>query len=177
MAQLLAPKGIKNFSLGGVLPSELLHRRGRFLTPLSPRLRQLRCHKISLLRPPRYSPHTSASRPRTCAQGRFRGVDATHVPAAGPGSQPRRLHFRRSPEAVHGPNHLRRQPISGFPRRRGGRLYGKSQIQSFAFPFPASSACARSLLVPGTCDLTRRRTDASDSAAPCTWNDPISPAP
>jgi hypothetical protein len=50
--------------------------------------------------------------------------------------------------------------------------YGRSQIQSFAFPFPASSAGARSLLVPGTCDLTHRRTDASDSAAPCAWNSP-----
>jgi hypothetical protein len=27
MAQLLAPKGITNFSLGGVLPSRLLHKR------------------------------------------------------------------------------------------------------------------------------------------------------
>ncbi len=44
--------------------------------------------------------------------------------------------------------------------------YGRSPIQGFAFLIPASSACARSLLVPGTCDLTHRQTDASDSAAP-----------
>ncbi len=50
-------------------------------------------------------------------------------------------------------------------------------IGGFAFLLPASSACARSLLVPGTCDLTRRRTDVSDSAAPCAWNDPTIPAP
>ena len=43
---------------------------------------------------------------------------------------------------------------------------GRSLIQGFAFLLPASSAGARSLLVPGTCDLTPRRTDASDSAAP-----------
>ena len=46
-----------------------------------------------------------------------------------------------------------------------------------AFLIPASSACARSLLVPGTCDLTRRRADASDSAAPCAWKGPTTPAP
>jgi hypothetical protein len=55
--------------------------------------------------------------------------------------------------------------------------YGRSLIQGFAFWIPASSACARSLLVPGTCDLTPRRTDASDSAAPCTWKGPNIPAP
>lgn len=35
---------------------------------------------------------------------RFRGVDATHVAAAGPTPQPRRVHLQRSLEAVHGPN-------------------------------------------------------------------------
>jgi hypothetical protein len=55
--------------------------------------------------------------------------------------------------------------------------YGRSPIQGFAFLLPASSACARSLLVPGTCDLTHRQTDASDSAAPCAWNGPHIPAP
>jgi hypothetical protein len=39
-------------------------------------------------------------------------------------------------------------------------------MESSAFLFPASSACARSLLLPGTCDPTRGRTAASDSAAP-----------
>ncbi len=47
----------------------------------------------------------------------------------------------------------------------------------FAFWIPASSACARPLLIPGTCDLTRRRTDASDSAAHCAWTGPDIPAP
>jgi hypothetical protein len=41
---------------------------------------------------------------------RFRGVDATHVPAAGPASQQRRVHFRRCPEAVQGPNLLKTAP-------------------------------------------------------------------
>jgi hypothetical protein len=50
-------------------------------------------------------------------------------------------------------------------------------IKGFAFLIPASSACARSLLVPGTCDLTRRRTDTFDSAAPCAWKGPNIPAP
>jgi hypothetical protein len=55
--------------------------------------------------------------------------------------------------------------------------YGTSPIPGFAFWLPVSSAGARSLLVPGTCDLTPRRTDASDSAAPCAWNGPNIPAP
>ena len=49
---------------------------------------------------------------------------------------------------------------------------GSSRREGFAFSIPASSAGARSLLVPGTCDLTPRRTDASDSAAPCAWKGP-----
>jgi hypothetical protein len=55
--------------------------------------------------------------------------------------------------------------------------YGRTLIQGFAFLIPASSACARSLLVPGTCDLTHRRTDAFDSAAHTAWTKPNSPAP
>ncbi len=55
--------------------------------------------------------------------------------------------------------------------------YGKSLIESSAFLFPASSACARFLLVPGTCDLPHRRTDASDSAVPGAWKRPTIPAP
>ncbi len=55
--------------------------------------------------------------------------------------------------------------------------YGRSPIPGFAFLIPASSACARSLFLPGTCDLTHRRTDAFDSAAPCTWKGPNIPAP
>jgi len=66
---------------------------------------------------PRWFPHTSTPRPRTCPQGRFRDVDATHVPAAGPASRQRRVHFRRSPEAVHGPNPFGRRPIGGFLRK------------------------------------------------------------
>ncbi len=46
-----------------------------------------------------------------------------------------------------------------------------------AFWIPASAACARSLLVPGTCDLTHSRTGTSDSTAPCAWNSPNIPAP
>jgi hypothetical protein len=55
--------------------------------------------------------------------------------------------------------------------------YGRSLMESSAFLFPASSACARSLLIPGTCDLARRRTDASDSAAARAWTRPHIPAP
>ena len=55
--------------------------------------------------------------------------------------------------------------------------YGSSPIQGFAFLIPASAACARFLLVPGTCDLTHRRTDASDAAAPQAWTRPTIPAP
>ncbi len=61
--------------------------------------------------------------------------------------------------------------------RLGSHSYGTSPIQGFARLLPASSAGARSLLVPGTCDLTGRRTDASDSAAPCGWTGPDIPAP
>ncbi len=70
-----------------------------------------------LLRTQRWPAHTSTPCPQRCAQGRFRGVDATHVPVAGPRSQQRRAYFRRSPEAVHGPNSFGRQPISGFLRK------------------------------------------------------------
>ena len=38
-------------------------------------------------------------------------------------------------------------------------------IGGFAFLIPASFACARSLLVPGTCDLPRRRADARERSA------------
>ena len=55
--------------------------------------------------------------------------------------------------------------------------YGSSPIGGFAFWLRASSAGARSLLVPGTCDLTPRGTDASDSAAPCAWKGANIPAP
>jgi hypothetical protein len=55
--------------------------------------------------------------------------------------------------------------------------YGNSPIQGFALLIPAASACARSLLVPSTCDLIHRRTDACDSAAPGAWNNPTIPAP
>ncbi len=101
--------------------------------------------------PTRYFPHTSASCPRTCAPGRFRGVDDTHVPAAAPASPRRRVPCRRSPEAVHGPNPFGRRPIRriGFPNAMH-RVWGPFptegvSIGGFAFLFPASSACARSL--------------------------------
>ncbi len=50
-------------------------------------------------------------------------------------------------------------------------------ICGFVFLIPASSACARSVVIPGTCDLTHGRTDASDSAAPCAGKGPSIPAP
>jgi hypothetical protein len=52
---------------------------------------------------------------------------------------------------------------------------GKSQIQSFAFPFPASSTCARSLLIPGTCDLTHERSDAPKSKPVPVWIETFDP--
>ena len=66
-------------------------------TILNSGLQKVRCPRNSL-------PHTSTPHPQTCAPGRFRGVDAMHVPAAAPASQQCRVHLRRSPEAVHGPN-------------------------------------------------------------------------
>jgi len=64
---------------------------GRELSMLSPGLLiclvTLHSDTPSLLRTERCFPHTSTPRPQTCAQGRFRGVDDTHVPAAGPVSQ------------------------------------------------------------------------------------------
>ncbi len=67
--------------------------------------------------------------------------------------------------------------IPVFPFQPRAASHGTSPIQGFAFLIPAPSACARSLLVPGTCDLTHRRTDASDLAVPCAWNSPTIPAP
>ena len=68
---------------------------------------------------------------------------------------------------------LVRLPFSGSedsdPRKRG--------TPNRAFWIPASSACARSLRIPGTCDLTPRWTDASDSAAPGAWKRANIPAP
>jgi hypothetical protein len=50
-------------------------------------------------------------------------------------------------------------PVGALPKRDASRLgslsCGRSLLCGFAFQIPASSACARSLLVPGTCDLTR----------------------
>ena len=90
------------------------------------------------------------------------------LPAA-EGSHGPRVHFRGSPEAVHGPN-----PFEDGP---SADSYGTIPIQGLGFLIPAPSAGARSLLIPGTCDLTQRRTDASDSAAPAAWNSPTIPAP
>ncbi len=135
----------------------------------------------------------------------------------------RRVHFRRSPEAVHGPNPFCRRPIGGLgsqtrcvafgvpflrkesdsgprlldsglrtcmktvicrvagvPPARGEAILaspfrGQDVRDTFSYTF--SSAGARSLLVPGTCDLTHRRTDASASAAPRAWKGPNIPAP
>jgi hypothetical protein len=73
--------------------------------------------------------------------------------------------------SLHGPNPFCRRPIGGFLR--------KGSVEGFTFWLPASSASAgaRSLLVPGTCDLTPRRSDASDLAAPGARKDPPIPAP
>ena len=72
-------------------------------------------------------------------------------------------------------------PVGALPKRDASRLgslsCGRSPIQGFAFLLPAASAGARSLLVPGTCDLTHGGTDAFDSAAPRAWNGPTIPAP
>ncbi len=74
---------------------------------------------------------------------------------------------------------LRRRFMGRTPLADGPSAdsYGRSPIEGFAFLIPVPSACARSFLVPGTCDLTDRPTDASDSAAPCAWNSPTIPAP
>jgi hypothetical protein len=55
--------------------------------------------------------------------------------------------------------------------------FGRSLISGFAFQIPASSVCARSVFIPGTCDLTHRRTDAFDSAAPGARRGPHIPVP
>jgi hypothetical protein len=68
-------------------------------------------------------------------------------------------------------------PSADSPAGAGAGSTEGVSIGGFAFLIPASSACARSLSIPGTCDLTRRRTDASDSAVPCAWNGPHIPAP
>jgi hypothetical protein len=115
-------------------------------------------------------------------QGRRR----THMLAAGPASQPRRAARPHSGPSGLGAGNvactcdvLRKRFMGRTPLEDGpwADSYEKSPIQGFAFLLPASSACARSLLVPGTCDLTHRRTDASDSAAPWARNGPTIPAP
>ncbi len=68
-------------------------------------------------------------------------------------------------------------PSADSPAGAGAGSTEGVSIGGFAFLIPASSACARSLPVPGTCDLTHRRTDASDSAAPYVWKGPTIPAP
>ncbi len=131
-------------------------------------------------------------------------MDATHGPAAGPASRPRRAAalrataralatfsgggswaeplFADAPSAdwVRVPTGSV-SPVGALPKRDASRLgslsYGSSLIQGFAFLIPAPSACARSLLVLGACDLTHRWTDASDSAAPGRWKGPTIPAP
>jgi hypothetical protein len=77
-------------------------------------------------------------------------VDATHVAVAGPASQPRRVHLRRSLEAVQGPNPSEDGPWADWvPKRDSSRLgshsYGTSLREGFAFWIPAPSAGARSL--------------------------------
>jgi hypothetical protein len=94
-----------------------------------------------------------------------------------------------------------RQSLSQCNLRTKGCGSWADSTGGFDFLIPASSACARSLLVPGTCDLPRRRadarernaslatvqtrerdntsaaSDASDSAGPGAWTGPHSPAP
>ncbi len=105
----------------------------------SRRMRIAHGNPPSLLRPPRCSPHTSPSSPRTCPRGRFSGVDATHVPTAGPGPHGPRVHFRGSPEAVHGPNPFGRRPIGGLgsgPHRLCFAGGSPSQTRCIAFGVP-----------------------------------------
>ena len=76
----------------------------------------------------------------------FRAVDAAHAPAAGPGSQLRRVPVRRSPEAVHGLNPLGRRPIGGLgsgPHRRcfaGGRG-PPTRNYALGTPSPSQTRC------------------------------------
>ncbi len=61
------------------------------------------------VRPPCFARHdTPLTLQRSAREHVHKGgsgaLDATHVLAARPGSQQRRVHLRRSPEAVHGPN-------------------------------------------------------------------------
>ncbi len=60
--------------------------------------------------------HFSAPPANICTRA-VQGRRRMHGPAAGPASQQRRVPFRRSPEAVHGPNPSGRRPISGFLRK------------------------------------------------------------
>jgi len=92
--------------------------------------------------------------------------------------------LRTDPPSVQPPNHgastgdvlrrrfmgrtpVGRRPIGGFLRNQsdgGLRLLACGRLRWC----PVSS-------VPGTCDLTPRRTDASDSAAPGAWKGPTFP--
>jgi hypothetical protein len=73
----------------------------------------------------------------------------------------------------------RRRFMGRTPLEDGPQVdsFGRSLLDGFAFPILSASACARSLLVPGTCDLTPRQADASASAARCAWTGPNTPAP
>jgi hypothetical protein len=178
IAQLLVRQEIKNFWLGahftfstvaqtvsGTEHWELLFNREirepRERRAVEPQMNADE-HGL-LLRTRRWFPHTSAPRPQTCAQGRFRGVDATHGPAAGPASRPHRAARPHSGPSGLGAGNvactcdvLRRRFMGRTPLEDGPSAdsYGRSPIQGFAFLIPASSARARSLFIPGTCDLT-----------------------
>jgi len=105
-------RGKQRFAFSPVLPQ----------TPESPdrywssRVPRIHCHKPpcsadtvlpSHFRVPPANIYTRA------VQGRRR----THGLAVAPGSQRRRVPFRRSPEAVHEPNPFGRRPIGGFLRK------------------------------------------------------------
>jgi hypothetical protein len=116
-----------------------------------------------------------AARPPIPREGRFRGRDRggparTEPRAQRPASGRASRNVTRGLKAtVHGPNPFEEDPQADS--------FGRSLISGFAFQIPASSVCARSVFIPGTCDLTHRRTDAFDSAAPGARRGPHIPAP
>jgi len=118
--------------------------------------RPLCCPQIPLASPSTILPSHFSVQP---ANARTRAVQGSrryvHL-RPGPGPQQRRVHLRRSPEAVHGPNPLRRRPIGGFPRRRGGRLYGKSLDRRLRLLDSGFNRLCPVSFLPGTCDLTPR---------------------
>jgi hypothetical protein len=117
------------------------------------------------LRPPRWFPDTSTPHPPRCAPGRFRGVGATHVPAAGPASQPRRAAALRATFACTC-NVLRRR-FMGRTLLEDGPWAGFLRKES---RWEASPSCFRPRpLVPGLFSFQARvilRTDGPTRPTP-----------